>query len=173
VVEAFLLVKEPNYIPPGVVLRVRINDHLFTCSFKADQLPALEQDDLVQTISLAQRLRTADGQNKGSGGLRLLRQHLFHLAEVVEGERVSLPVGDQEVVSAWLRGLGPEAIAQLTGRPPMDIRNVTFQFRFRPAVWEAIHRVRQAVGSEGVSPLIGVVDVHNLEVLLLDDRERP
>jgi hypothetical protein len=172
-VAALMLVKRPHYVPPGVVLRARISDVLFTCSFDADKLPELEGDDLIQTISLPQPLRPAERPNKAHSRWQLLRQSLDYLASVVERERTSLSVSDEEVIAAWLRGEEAETVAAVTGRSLQAVRGVTFRFRFRPAIWEAIHQARQAIETDDFSPLVGVADLRNLEVLLLDMRERP
>jgi hypothetical protein len=61
VVKTIIKVREPMYVPPGVEVRARIDETMFTATCRADVLQRLERDPKVESVALAQRIRTVDG----------------------------------------------------------------------------------------------------------------
>jgi hypothetical protein len=59
-VSAIVKVRQSNYVPPGVSIRARIDDKMFTASCRADKLRELERDPQVESVALAQRLENID-----------------------------------------------------------------------------------------------------------------
>jgi len=55
-VTGILKVREPNYVPRYVTLRQRIDDRMFTASFRVRDLEALEADAAVESVALSQPL---------------------------------------------------------------------------------------------------------------------
>ena len=60
VVTAIFKVTEPGYVPPGVQVRARVDETLFTGSFLGEHLAQLEADALVASMSISSRLRMID-----------------------------------------------------------------------------------------------------------------
>ncbi len=59
-VKAIIRVSTPDYVPPGVTVRARIDATLFTASFAGELLETLRQDGEVVSIEVSQRLRQID-----------------------------------------------------------------------------------------------------------------
>jgi len=172
-VHALLQVTIPNYVPPGVSVRSRIDSHLFTCSFLGDLLSQLEKDPVVQTIALSQPIRPADRTGKATNRLRAFQESLSRLSDTVHSELGSLSDPVRATMRLWLAGATPEAIAESTGQALADVRGHTFHFRFRPAVWAAIQSAYQAAGTDNLAPIASMIDLRGLGPLLLDDRQQP
>lgn len=58
--KAIIRVSAPDYVPPGVTVRARIDDTLFTASFAGELLETLRQDGKIVSIEVSQRLRQID-----------------------------------------------------------------------------------------------------------------
>ena len=56
VVTAIIKVREASYVPPGVEVRARIDETMFTASCRADALKRLEDDPKVESIALPKRV---------------------------------------------------------------------------------------------------------------------
>lgn len=54
---AIIKVRQPHYVPPGVEVRARVDEFLFTGAFQGSLLADLETNDKVVSISLPKRLR--------------------------------------------------------------------------------------------------------------------
>jgi hypothetical protein len=61
--EAIIKVKQENYIPKNIKVRSKISDFLFTTEFKAEFLKNLENDPLIHSISVNQKLALIDPIN--------------------------------------------------------------------------------------------------------------
>lgn len=59
-VSAIVKVRQPHYVPEGVTVRSRIDETMFTGSFRADRLGQLEQDPDVESVALSKRLRLVE-----------------------------------------------------------------------------------------------------------------
>jgi hypothetical protein len=59
IVTAVVRVTRPDYVPPGVTLRARISEHLFTCDVDRGVLDRLRRDPLVASIGRARRVDPA------------------------------------------------------------------------------------------------------------------
>jgi hypothetical protein len=57
-VELIVKSRTPDYVPPGVKVRARIDPHLFTGEAQASVLSELEQDPEVVSLALGKKLRT-------------------------------------------------------------------------------------------------------------------
>ncbi|MBI3409337.1 MAG: hypothetical protein HY040_13415 [Planctomycetes bacterium] len=57
---AIFKVKPAAYVPSGVKVRSRIDDHMFTGSFKGSILRELETDPKVVSVALSKRLKMID-----------------------------------------------------------------------------------------------------------------
>jgi len=57
ILTAIFKVKLANYVPDGVKQRARISTRLFTGSFKSEQLPKIESDENIESISLSKSLQ--------------------------------------------------------------------------------------------------------------------
>jgi hypothetical protein len=60
ILTAILRVKQPDYVPTGVTLRARIDENMFTGSFKAEDLKDIESDENVLSIAISRRLHRID-----------------------------------------------------------------------------------------------------------------
>lgn len=56
IVEAIIKVKENNYIPEDITVRSRISEFLFTAQFQGKFLEDLENNPLIDTISISKKL---------------------------------------------------------------------------------------------------------------------
>jgi hypothetical protein len=54
---AIFKVREPDYIPAGVMVRSRIDEYMFTGSFIASILPELDSDQNVKSVALSKPLQ--------------------------------------------------------------------------------------------------------------------
>jgi hypothetical protein len=57
---AIVKVSEAGYVPEAADQRARISDTLFTANFRRDLLDALEDDPLVVSVELSERLGLID-----------------------------------------------------------------------------------------------------------------
>jgi hypothetical protein len=57
---AILKVHEPGYVPPGVRVRSRIDEHMFTAEFPAAVLEAIRADARVAAVELSKTLQRID-----------------------------------------------------------------------------------------------------------------
>ena len=57
-VEVVVKVHRPNYVPRGVTVRAQISPLIFTTRVLGADLPEIEQDPGVQSISINKTLRT-------------------------------------------------------------------------------------------------------------------
>jgi len=57
-VSAIVKVRQPNYVPAGLTVRSRIDDKMFTVTCRAAALRDLDQDPLVESVALTQKLRS-------------------------------------------------------------------------------------------------------------------
>lgn len=57
---AIVQVREPGYVPPGIHVRSRIDDKLFTAEFPAGRLIDLRADERVASVELSRRLKQID-----------------------------------------------------------------------------------------------------------------
>jgi hypothetical protein len=57
VVQAIIQVKDADYVPKGVKVRASISPHLLTADLLQGDLPALELDPKVESISISKRLK--------------------------------------------------------------------------------------------------------------------
>lgn len=57
-VEAIIKVKDADYVPDRVKVRASISPHILTGEFKQGDLPALEQDPQVESISINKRFKS-------------------------------------------------------------------------------------------------------------------
>lgn len=55
-VELIVRVREPNYVPPALTVRARIDSCLFTCRVAAKVLVDLEHDPHVVSVSISKKL---------------------------------------------------------------------------------------------------------------------
>lgn len=55
--QAIIKVKDADYVPKGVKVRASISPHILTGDLKQDDLPALEMDPQVESISISKRLK--------------------------------------------------------------------------------------------------------------------
>ena len=58
--QAIVRVREAGYVPPGVHVRARIDERLFTADFPAEQLEAMRLDRGVASVELNEPLRQID-----------------------------------------------------------------------------------------------------------------
>lgn len=59
---AIISVNEPDYVPPGVDVRSRIDSTMLTGSFLARSLKKLQSDPKVQSVSLARKLQQIESE---------------------------------------------------------------------------------------------------------------
>lgn len=52
-IEVVIKTHEPRYVPAGVEVRMRIDDHMFTARMPVNRLSALEDDPKIDTASVA------------------------------------------------------------------------------------------------------------------------
>ncbi len=57
---AIIRVKERGYTPPGISVRSRIDDELFTAEMPAERAAELRHDERVASIELSRRLEKID-----------------------------------------------------------------------------------------------------------------
>jgi len=57
-VQAIIKVKDADYVPKGVKVRASISPHILTGDLKRGDLPALERDPQVESISISKRLNS-------------------------------------------------------------------------------------------------------------------
>ena len=55
--EVIVKVREPDYVPPGVIVRAQIAPVLFTSEVPAKMLAKLERDPQVVSVSISKKLR--------------------------------------------------------------------------------------------------------------------
>lgn len=63
-VEVIIKVKDDGYVPPGVDVRARIDDRMFTATSPFAAVAALEDDPQVLSVAVSRPLRVID-ENKG------------------------------------------------------------------------------------------------------------
>ncbi len=61
-VTGIVKVRKPNYVPESVTLRQRIDEQMFTASFRVRDLDSLEADTNVESVALSQRLASIADQ---------------------------------------------------------------------------------------------------------------
>lgn len=59
-VKAIVRVSEGGYVPPGVNVRSRIDDQIFTAEMPADRVPALREDARVVSVEVSHPLQKID-----------------------------------------------------------------------------------------------------------------
>lgn len=57
-VQAIIKVKSADYVPKCVKVRASIGPHIFTGDLKLGDLPTLERDPQVESISISKRLKS-------------------------------------------------------------------------------------------------------------------
>jgi hypothetical protein len=59
-ISAIVKVRRPNYVPPGLTVRSRIDDLMFTASGRAGALRHLDDDPDVESVALPRPLPNVD-----------------------------------------------------------------------------------------------------------------
>lgn len=60
VVEAIIKVREPGYVPAGVMLCARLDPYMLTAEVRSDALAGLDEDPKVEAVSIGRSLRIID-----------------------------------------------------------------------------------------------------------------
>lgn len=58
--EAIIKVRKPDYVPPDVKVRAKIDPHMFTVEVAAKELAKLEEDPEVISVALGKKLRVIE-----------------------------------------------------------------------------------------------------------------
>jgi hypothetical protein len=59
-VDAIVKVRVPDYVPPGVHLRARVDARMFTATMPSCELPNVQADPNVESVEVTRRLRIVE-----------------------------------------------------------------------------------------------------------------